>query len=306
MDIAQIRYFVSAAETLNFRESARRLGVAQSSVSRQLVDLEEQLGVALFTRTSRTVLLTEEGKRFLPYARDMLRSADSAAVLMSQLSSGKGHLSIATVSTSAPVLIKCLGIFFKRYPEITVDVILNNGREQTHAMREEKHDFLFAYASMMPDDGRLDYLVTHTDDLVIVVPKGHRLTKEPLPLDFEVLRQERFIVSYEAEYPLLYNHVLDVCRAQDYIPKNMSRFDKAESVLLAISAGLGFSILPSVLPTQYFPNSVDIIPITDLDTHRKYIAAWPRKVTNPSSALFLAVVKEIVGDGSELNGKSIY
>ena len=295
MDMTQIRYFVSAAETLNFRESARRLGVAQSSVSRSIVDLEAQLGVTLFMRNSRTVLLTDAGVSFLPYARDMLRTADSAVFLMSQMSVGKGHLSVSTVSTSAPVLIRCLDVFFKRHPDINVDVILNNGRDQIHAMRDEKHDFHFAHAAMLPEDGRLDYLVTHTDNLVVVVPKGHQLTRMPLPLDFKMLESERFLISYEAGYPLLYNHTLDVCRSLGYIPKTMSRFDKAESVLLAISAGLGFSILPSALPAQYFPNSVDIIPITGMDTHRTYIAAWPRKETNPSSPLFLEVVREVTG-----------
>jgi DNA-binding transcriptional LysR family regulator len=296
LDITQIRYFVSAAETLNFRESARRLGVAQSSVSRQILDLEEQLGVTLFARTSRTVILTEEGRLFLPYAQDMLRTAESATFLMKELSGGKRHLSIATVSTSAPVLIRCLDVFFKRYPDVNVDVILNSGRDQIHAIREEKHDFHFAHAAMLPDDGRLDSLVTHADDLVIVVPKGHPLTQRPLPFDFEALGNERFLISYEAGYPIIYNHTMDVCRAHGYVPKNMSRFVTAESVLLAISAGLGFSILPSALPAQYFPNSVDIIPITDMDTHRTYIAAWPRKTTNPSSSLFLEVVREVTGN----------
>ncbi len=291
MDIAQVRYFISVAETLNFRQTARKLQVSQSSVSRQISDLEAQLGVALLTRNSRTVTLTEAGMSFLPYAMDMVRTADSASFLMSQLSSGKGHLSIATVSTSAPVLIKCLDVFFRRYPDVAVDVILNNGRDQISAMREEKHDFHFAHAAMLPDDGRLDYLVTHTDDLVVVVPKGHPLSKKPL--DFADLERERFLISYEAGYPLLYNHTLDVCRAHNYVPRNMSRFDKAESVLLAISAGLGFSILPSALPAQYFPNSVDIIPITGMDTHRTYIAAWPRKAANPSSPQFLEVIREV-------------
>jgi DNA-binding transcriptional LysR family regulator len=295
LDITQIRYFVSVAETLNFRESARRLVVSQSSVSRQIVDLEEQLGVVLFNRSSRTVTLTEEGRSFLPYARDIIRTADGAAFLMSQMSSGKGHLSIATVSTSAPVLIKCLDVFFKRYPDIVVDVSLNTGREQIHAMLEEKHDFHFAHAAMLPDDGRLDALVTHSDDLVIVVPKGHPLTQKPLPLSFTELESERFLISYEVGYPLLYDHMLDVCREHNFVPRNMSRFDKAESVLLAISAGLGFSILPSALPTTYFPKSVDIIPIADSDTHRTYIAAWPHKVTNPAAPLFLEVVREVVG-----------
>lgn len=298
MDLTQIRYFVSVAETLNFREAARRLTVSQSSISRQISDLETRLGAILFTRSSRTVALTEAGRLYLPYARDMLRTADSASFLLGQLSGGKRHLSVATVSTSAPVLIRCLDVFFKRYPDITVDVILNSGREQLEAMREEKHDFHFAHTAMLPDDGRLDYLVTHTDDLVIVVPKGHTLTKKPLPLQFSALEKERFLISYEAGYPLLYNHTLDVCRAHNFVPEHMSRFDKAESVLLAVSAGLGFSILPSALPAQYFPNTVDIIPITDMDTHRTYIAAWPRQASNPASDLFLEVVREVVGTGA--------
>lgn len=294
MDLTQIRYFVTVAETLNFREAARRHSVSQSSVSRQIGDLEEQLGVTLFSRNNRTVLLTEEGTSFMPYAMDMLRTADSAVFLMQQMGQGKGHLSIATVSTSAPVLIRCLDVFFRQYPDIAVDVTLNNGREQVMAMREEKHDVHFAYSAMLPDNGRLDFLITHTDKLVLVVPKGHPLTKKPL--DFSELTGERFLISYEAGYPLLYNHILDVCRAHDYVPKNMKRFDKAESVLLAISAGLGVSIMPSALPEQFFTNSVDIVPIDDLKSKRTYIAAWPHKSTNPSIDLFLNVIREVTGN----------
>jgi DNA-binding transcriptional LysR family regulator len=293
MDLMQIRYFVTVAQTLNFREAARRHGVSQSSVSRQISELENELGAALFQRNSRSVALTNEGASYLPYAMDMLRTADSASFLLQEMGSGKGHLSVATVSTSAPVLIRCLDVFFRRHPEIAVDVTLNNGREQVMAMQEERHDFHFAHAAMLPEDGRLDYLVTHTDNLVVVVPKGHPLTKKPL--DFEALGRERFLISFEPGYPLLYNQILDVCRAHNYVPKNMNRFDKAESVLLAISAGLGVSIMPTALPAQYFTNAVDIIPIDDMDTHRTYIAAWPRKTTNPAAALFLEVIKEVVG-----------
>jgi DNA-binding transcriptional LysR family regulator len=113
MDITQVRYFVSVAETLNFRESARRLGVSQSSVSRQIVDLEARLGVALFARSSRSVALTEEGKSFLPYA-GLCSAARQRQVFNDQMSSGRASL-VATVSTSAPVLIKCLEAF-QAYP----------------------------------------------------------------------------------------------------------------------------------------------------------------------------------------------
>jgi DNA-binding transcriptional LysR family regulator len=117
MDLTQIRYFATVAETLNFREAARRHDVSQSSVSRQIGDLEEQLGVTLFSRNNRNVSLTEEWASFLPYAMDMQRTAANADNLMSRWVSASDTVGGPSLDV-APVLIRCLDIFFKRYPDV--------------------------------------------------------------------------------------------------------------------------------------------------------------------------------------------
>ena len=74
MNLNQIQSFATVCQTLNFTNAAKTLGVPQSSISRQISDLESQLGVPLFHRTKRSVALTEEGRIFLPYATEILHS----------------------------------------------------------------------------------------------------------------------------------------------------------------------------------------------------------------------------------------
>jgi DNA-binding transcriptional LysR family regulator len=117
----------------------------------------------------------------MPYAMDMLRTADSAVFLMQQMGQERAISPIATVSTSAPVLIRLPGCLLpavsghcrRQLPSTT-------GGEQVMAMREEKHDVHFAYSAMLPDNGGWIISSHITDKLVLVVPKGHRLTKKPL------------------------------------------------------------------------------------------------------------------------------
>ena len=291
MDIIQLQYFVAVAEALNFREAARRLGVAQSSVSRQISDLETQLGATLFSRSNRNVALTEEGSAFLPYALNILHTSENAAFTLERMRQGAvGHLAISAVSTACENLTDILSTFFLRYPEIAVDVTFNTGREQIIAMSEPRYDFHFAHESMLPADGRLDFLVTHKDELVVVLPKGHPCAGRPL--QFSALRDERFIICMQSDSPQLYQQVMDVCRYHNYQPRLINRYDKAESVLLAVSAGLGISILPRALTRVFFADRISTLPIPDPDTSRTYIAAWPHQLLNPAAKLFLQVVKE--------------
>jgi len=297
MDFMRMKYFAAVAETLNFRMAARRLEVSQSSVSRQIVLLEQELGVQLFDRTNKSVTLTEEGTALLPYALDILGSVESAQFLMKRLKDGsQGQVAISAVSTCSAVLTDCMGIFFERYPHVVVDVTLNNGKDQVAAMTGSKYDFHFAHVDMLPANDSLDWVVTNKERMVLVVPKGHRLTTMG-SLDFKNLADERFIISFEPGRPLLHNQILDICRAHGYEPHIINRYDKVESVLLAVNAGLGISIMPEALPKIFFPNSLDIIPIEDMDTDRQYIAAWPKNMVNPSAKLFLEVVKEYTQRG---------
>lgn len=98
MHLNQIKSFLTVSKMLNFTNAAKQNGVPQSTISRHINDLEQQLGVRLFYRTKRDVRLTEEGRTFIPYAQEILDAAKKGTYAVQQLHDGaKGRLSIATV-----------------------------------------------------------------------------------------------------------------------------------------------------------------------------------------------------------------
>lgn len=96
MDMNQLNYFISVAQTLNFTEAAKRNGITQPSISHHINELEKQLGARLFLRDRRSVTLTDAGREFLPYAMEIVETAQDAICRVKQTEDGsKGHISIA-------------------------------------------------------------------------------------------------------------------------------------------------------------------------------------------------------------------
>ncbi len=296
MEIEDLKYFISVAQLLNFSEAGRQNNVQQPKISRSIHELETQLGAKLFVRTNRDVSLTREGETFLPYAIDIVQTAEKAADMVEQVHSGRtGYLSIATVSTTARILASCLSVFSKQYPDILIDITQNSGGAQATAMLENRYDFHFAHLSMLPKDGRLDHVLIHRDKLVLVVPKGHRLTRGEF--DFSSIFHENFIMISQPQSPQLYDQIMRLFVSYHKMPKIIHRYDKAESVLLSVSSGLGVTILPLGLTKAFFAGDVDIIPLESEGLEIDYVCAWPRQARNPSSKLFLEVVRNFFPQG---------
>lgn len=291
MNLNQIKSFLSVSQTLNFTNAAKQNDVPQSTISRQIHDLEQQLGVKLFYRTKRDVRLTEEGRTFLPYAREILEASKKGALAVKQLHDGaRGRLTIATVASSNVFLSKCLRLFGQRYPDIVVDITYISSGDALLDEGENLYDFHFLYLDMLPDSEEFDSMVTHTEALGLVLPKDHWLVgKEP---DASLLQKEKFILISEAENPILYMQVINYCRTHRFFPNIVNQFDDIKSVLLCVSAGLGISILPLTYPQEMLPSMVDILPIDDLNASITCAVTWKKSLLNPAAALFLDILKE--------------
>lgn len=292
MDIAQLKYFITVARTLNFSEAARRMGVTQPLISHHVNELEKQLGGKLFVRSRHKVTLTEAGERFLPAATEMVELADKAVFQFRQdQQGGRGHLAVTSLTTSSAVLAAVLARFSAQYPDITVDIDVTPGQKQIMAMSEDKYDFHFAALEMVPVGRTYDYVVTHSDHLCLVFPANHPLAE--LPLDFELLGGERFISIAPSDGPALYDRMREVCRARGYEPNVVYQYDRVEAVVLAVGAGLGISILPEALSRVFYAENVRFRRIPGEDTARPYVAAWRRDSSNPAAALFVETIREI-------------
>ena len=290
MDINQLKYFISVAQTLNFSEAARRNGLTQPSISHHINELEKQLDCRLFIRDKRSVALTDAGRSFLPRAIEIVDIAQKAAIELSTLEGGTGgHLSIAALTTSSAILSSCLASFSRQHPAVTVDINFTSGREQAVIMNEARYDLHFAVAEMVPAGETFSTIRAGTDRLCLAVPKSHPLASEPV--DFSKLKNERFVSVSQNDGHALYKQIMTVCANRGYTPRITCQYDRAEAVLLSVGAGLGISIIPEVLSRVFYSENVRFLPIEGDDVIRSYVIAWRRSVTNPAVSLFIESIR---------------
>lgn len=146
MEIRQLKYFVTTAQTLNFSEAAKALFITQSTLSHQIRQLENELDAQLFQRNSHTVCLTEIGEELLPYALETLHAAETCINRIhdvQQLLTGNLHIGV-TYSFS-PILTETLVTFMKRYPHVKLNVSYKPMQELMEMLLRRQLDFVLAF-----------------------------------------------------------------------------------------------------------------------------------------------------------------
>ncbi|HEY1597895.1 MAG TPA: LysR substrate-binding domain-containing protein [Thermoleophilaceae bacterium] len=177
MELRQLASFVAVAEELHFRRAAERLHLAQPSVSQQIRTLEAELGVQLFTRNRRGASLTAAGAALLPEAKALLARADQAAALARATGSGeRGRLRISlTRSLTGGIAGSIVDGYRARYPEVELDLRL--GTTMLHVEQLLAGDIDVGFVRPPLEIDGLEELVLGREPLVVVLPKGHELTK---------------------------------------------------------------------------------------------------------------------------------
>lgn len=283
MHLNQIASFLAVSKTLNFTGAARQLGVPQSTISRQINDLESQLGVRLFYRTKRDVQLTDEGRIFLPYAQEMADAARKGTYAVKQIHEGMaGRLSIAVVSASQQYLVGVLAKFHKKYPDISVDLTNISSGESLMDDTNAPYDFWFLYRDMLVDAESFEYTHTHKEPLALIRPAG---AETPLS-------SQRFILLSEEADPILYMQAMNYCRTRRFTPQIANTFEDVSSVLLSVRAGLGATFLPASLIGDADPAELDVKALDSESYTIDCIAAWKPSLLNPAAELLLQILKE--------------
>ncbi len=153
MELRQLKYFITNADTLNFTEAARQCFITQSTLSQQIKQLETELGVQLFERIGKRVFLTETGRDFLPYARQTVADADYGVQRIKDMEDLKtGRLCIGTTFGLSALITDAIARFSEQYPEIHLEVMFLKQDELIEAVRERKVDFSLTFEMMEKDD----------------------------------------------------------------------------------------------------------------------------------------------------------
>ena len=243
MEIHQLQYVVAVAKYKNFSRAADEVNVGQSGLSQQIAKLESELGVKLFDRTSRNVLLTPAGTEFIEYAQEILSTIgiakqhmDSYAGLM------KGTLSIGTI-TSLPKIDfgSLISSFHDKYPGLSLNILQEGSIKLIELLRTSQIDI--AFLTLPPFEcADLIFHFLARDEYILVTSDKHRFAKM-ISLDLAEARNETFI--FQKKNQSMHAICLQACNKAGFDPKIFC-FSSGPSISFSlIRAGLGIGFFPS-------------------------------------------------------------
>lgn len=184
MELRQLRYFVKAAETLNFSDAAKLLNIAQSSLSQQIKQLEDELDVQLFLRNSHSIRLTEAGEEMLPFALRTIHDAETCVNRIHDLRKlTTGTLNIGVTHSFGPILTETVISFTRMYPHIRLNIIYKSMGELMELLVKRDLDFVLAFRPTLPMVG-VESHILFQNRLSAVVSSSHPLaTRDKVTLD---------------------------------------------------------------------------------------------------------------------------
>jgi len=282
MELRHLRYFVAVAEALSFTRGAESLHLSQPSLTRQVKDLEEELGVRLLDRTKQYVSLTEEGSSFLVDAKRVLSLSSEIVDSVRRLSRHEPPtLSIGYVANLFyDLLPETLSAFQRAFPTVSVNLFDMNCGEQFRALLDGKLDLGFVGLCDTVEAVGLMHHPVATYTTVAALNKTHPLAKKPV-VKLKKLEPMFFIGMSETSYPGYRNWLTDTCRQVGFTPKVLQDVEIERTVLQSVAAGLGVALLPDKV--RNLPHEdVVFCPVSPTVPTESCIA-W--KADNPSPAM---------------------
>jgi LysR family transcriptional regulator, transcription activator of glutamate synthase operon len=260
MEINYLREFIVLAQTGNFIEAAELLFTSQSSLSKHIKNIETELGVPLFDRTTRKVELSKFGQILLPEAKQIIELQDKyTAILQSSLETNRDILTLGSIHAMAQYKITDILVNFKNNnPRSTINVTLAGYKELKEMLRQKKGELVFIRDTNEVEED-LVKIPFAVDTLVAVLPATHPLAAlKMIPL--QMLADEDLLLI--EEHTFLYRLCVNACRESGFEPKVAYADDRFENLVDLVTQGMGVALLMKRLALYISSPKIAIVDIT--------------------------------------------
>jgi DNA-binding transcriptional LysR family regulator len=275
MELRHLRYFTAVVECKGYREASRRLHIAQPSISQAVSDLEDELGLKLFSRTGRNARLRPEGEIFYADAVRILQLSETAIVTAKRAGEGKvGRLSIGFIGSATLSFLPDLIRRYKlEYPNVKLAL----------------HDLYPVEMDTACDRGEIDVAITRAlspersknrqsrvllrDPLVAVLPRSRKLRLKSKKIRLEDLANERFILFHRQGAPSVFDTIVGACRSQGFSPRVENEPNSMQTILSLVEAEEGVAIVPASI-SNLRSHGVQFVRLAP-DLYLDLIVAWP-------------------------------
>lgn len=299
MNIENLRAFATVAETLNFHKAAEKLYLSQSALSRQIAELEKELGTPLFSRTTRSVKLTAAGEACIDSARGIVRAWDDlhAQAIRSGVQEG-GSLRIGVYGArSLYYIIPTVERLRREYPEMEISVVRDEAELMYQKLLYGENDFIASIAPRLADDPMVERLVLVEEYPSVLLPKTHPLAGRERIWPKE-LEKESFVMHSKKKSSSMYEKLMEIFSKEGVEINVAAVEDDDKRGMMKVLMGEGIGLYPSMWPEV--PQGMAMIPLECDNRPFARVVAWKKGKLNSARKLFLTVLREEL---KKMNGK---
>jgi DNA-binding transcriptional LysR family regulator len=292
MELRQLRYLVALADERSFTRAAAREHIAQPALSQQIRRLEEEVGLTLAQRTTRSLSITGAGEVLLARARRILAEVDAATDELQELRGVRaGHLTVGAIHTMGPVDISlALAIFNDRHPGVELTVREASSEELAEMLRVDEIDLAFLSVTERIESHELGLHQLVSEELVVVLPPAHELAGRSVVRMAE-LANEVFIAYRQGAR--LRELLVAAGHYAGFEPAVHLESNESNRIRALVHRGMGVAILPrsdALAPAA----EVAVAALTEPELTRDITLAWREgRRHGPAAAEFLSLAREL-------------
>lgn len=258
MNLYHLRYFVTLARLEHYTKAAEILAITQPSLSHAIASLEKELGIKLFEKDGRNVVLTKCGQGFLKDVEQSLDMLDSSINRIQMTASGEGRIDLAMLRTLSIVVPNFVKDFLDSKPHKNINFYFHTSTGLTpdiiQGLKDRKYDI--AFCSKMENEPLIDFVPIAHQELVLIVPEGHPLEyRDSIDLK-ETLPYPQIVFSKRSGLRPIIDKLFEKCGGK---PKIEYSLEEDQAVAGLVSAGFGIAVVPKMPVLNYMP--VKIIEI---------------------------------------------
>jgi DNA-binding transcriptional LysR family regulator len=291
MDLMSLKYFQFVAMYRNFSKAAEHFYIGQSALSRQIANLEKELGVQLFVRDTRNVRLTDAGLVLYEQCDLLLRHYEHVFSLLKAAKSGEsGHLGIATVTNFGVAFSELVGRFINTYPDVktTIDDIPFN--ELSDSILHGVYDLAFTLDFEVPNNDHIAQARIGKDHFVAVMHKDYAFEGSD-PMTVEQLLGQQLIMPGHVDPPILRQLQL-AARNHPGSAGGIEFVTNTDTAMLRVDLGMGITLIPErILSTSFGRSRVRVCELADLDTRFDLVAIYRKDNQQQTLLNFLKLIR---------------
>jgi DNA-binding transcriptional LysR family regulator len=289
VELRHLRYFVAVGEELHFNRAAERLHIQQPPLSQQIRQLEQELGVELFVRTTRSVKLTEAGRALMDQAYLILNAVQDAREIAARAAQGlTGTVTVGFTGSATYALLPRIAAAFRR--STPTAALMAQGEMLTAAQVEGLLDRRLdvAFGRLIFDVPELNTCVVETEPMTVVLPADHRLADQAA-IDLGDLAEDGFLSMPSRWGSTFHNLTMKACADAGFSPRIVQEVAQTSTLVSFVAAGFGVALVPRSCHHITVTGAVHR-PLTGPPVNTDLVMAWRKDNESALLTRFLQVV----------------